>query len=344
MMNRIGWIAATLLMPLSFSQAASDALQRDAAWQTPANDVSIEILRDALTQQNATPQLIEQAIELFAVSLQNAAADRLDAFVNAAAQAVPAVDEILQAIGEDPAAPTDEGLNKLATPLRGPVEAYIGRSLVRQRLFDEALPLLADIEFATFIDPATLLFYRAACNHSLLHKKQTLEDLRVLLENDTQCPVRYARTAKLMLADIKPLEEDSLDEISRLMSDVERRLDLGRANDKVQQQEQAIIDKLSKLIDKIEQQQQQQQQQQQSSSGGGSGNAQGGQSQPMQDSQAAGGGGNGDVDRRDLGDRDGWGKLPPAERQEALQKIGRDLPTHYRDAIEAYFRKLATDK
>ncbi|WP_148080447.1 hypothetical protein [Roseimaritima ulvae] len=342
-MNRIGWIAATLLMPFSFVMAASDALQRDAAWQTPADDVSVEILRDALTQQNASPQLIEQAIELFAVSLEDAATDRLDAFVNAAAAAVPAIDEIMQSLTEQPFEAADERLNKLATPLRSVVEAYIGRGLVRERLFDEALPLLADVEVATFIDPATLLFYRAACNHSLLHKKQTLADLRLLLENDQQCPVRYARTAKLMLADIKPLEEDSLDEISRMMSDVERRLDLGRANDKVQQQEQAIIDKLSKLIDKIEQQQQQQQQQQQSS-GGGSGNAQGGQSQPMQDSQAAGGGGNGDVDRRDLGDRDGWGKLPPAERQEALQKIGRDLPTHYRDAIEAYFRKLATDK
>lgn len=343
MMNRVGWIAATLLMPFSFVMAASDALQRDAAWQTPQRDVSIEILRDALTQQNAKPQLIEQAIELFAVSLEDAAVDRLDAFVTAAAQAVPAVAEILQAIGENPETSEDERLNKLATPLRSIVEAYMGRGLVRQRLFDEALPLLTDVEFATFIDPATLLFYRAACNHSLLHKKQTLEDLRVLLENDQQCPVRYARTAKLMLADIKPLEEDSLDEISRLMSDVERRLDLGRANDKVQQQEQAIIDKLSKLIDKIEQQQQQQQQQQ--SSSGGSGQAQGGgQSQPMQDSQAGGAQGNGDVDRRDLGNRDGWGKLPPAERQEALQKIGRDLPTHYRDAIEAYFRKLATDK
>jgi hypothetical protein len=34
--------------------------------------------------------------------------------------------------------------------------------------------------------------------------------------------------------------------------------------------------------------------------------------------------------------------LPPAKREEALQQISRDLPTHYREAIEAYFRKLAT--
>ena len=63
----------------------------------------------------------------------------------------------------------------------------------------------------------------------------------------------------------------------------------------------------------------------------------------MNESQIAGGGANGDVDRKNIEDRDGWGKLPPAERQQALQQISRDLPTHYREAIEAYFRKLATD-
>lgn len=62
----------------------------------------------------------------------------------------------------------------------------------------------------------------------------------------------------------------------------------------------------------------------------------------MNDSQAAGGSGQGDVDKKNLNQRGGWGNLPPAQREEALQQISRDLPTHYREAIEAYFRKLAT--
>jgi len=342
-MVRWGCLTTCWFLAIGSVMAASDSLEREAEWQTPDRGVATAMLRDALQQQNVSSQLTEQATELFAAALETPAADRLEAFMLAAAHAVPTVDEIYQATASDQPLPMDKR-NKLSTPLRTIVEAYVGRDLVRERLFDEALPLFAEIEFKTFVDPATLLFHRAACNHALLNKEQTLEDLRALLENDQDCPVRYARTAKLMLADIKPLKEDSLDEISRLMSDVERRLDLGRANEKVQDQEQAIIDKLSKLIDKIENSNsQQQQQQQQSGSKGGQG-SQGGQSQPMQDSQAAGGSGNGDVDQRDLGNRNDWGKLPPAERQEALQKIGRDLPTHYRDAIEAYFRKLATDK
>ena len=75
----------------------------------------------------------------------------------------------------------------------------------------------------------------------------------------------------------------------------------------------------------------------------GSGGKGGGSGGDSNSSSSWGGNGTGDVDRKNIEDRDGWGKLPPAERTEALQQISRDLPTHYREAIEAYFRKLATD-
>jgi hypothetical protein len=39
----------------------------------------------------------------------------------------------------------------------------------------------------------------------------------------------------------------------------------------------------------------------------------------------------------------GWGDLPPKERDQALQAIGRDYPAHYRDLIEQYFRELAAE-
>ena len=35
-----------------------------------------------------------------------------------------------------------------------------------------------------------------------------------------------------------------------------------------------------------------------------------------------------------------WGKLPPKERASALAELTRDLPPSYREAIEAYFRKI----
>jgi lipopolysaccharide biosynthesis regulator YciM len=44
-----------------------------------------------------------------------------------------------------------------------------------------------------------------------------------------------------------------------------------------------------------------------------------------------------------LGNKAGWGDLPPKQRHEALQQIGKDYPAHYRDVIEQYFRKLASE-
>jgi hypothetical protein len=49
------------------------------------------------------------------------------------------------------------------------------------------------------------------------------------------------------------------------------------------------------------------------------------------------------VDPKDLGKKSGWGNLPPKDRQEVLQQIGRELPAHFRETIEDYFKRLARD-
>ncbi len=74
---------------------------------------------------------------------------------------------------------------------------------------------------------------------------------------------------------------------------------------------------------------------------GGAGNIR--SSSPAPDSRILGGKGPGQVDKKPLGAGSGWGDLPPKQRQEALQQIGKDYPAHYRDLIEQYFRKLASE-
>ena len=37
---------------------------------------------------------------------------------------------------------------------------------------------------------------------------------------------------------------------------------------------------------------------------------------------------------------DVWGRLPEKERAKAMVELTRGMPPKYRDAIEAYFRKL----
>jgi len=339
----LGWSG-----PLSI---ADDSFKHQASWSVYDTSQMNQMLRSSLDELGVIPTQIDKLADEFLSAIERDDADPLDAFVDITRAADPMLDELvissiqsmpLAAAKIDPDTPGYVALESLPKTLRMSFRTWLGRGLVRQRLYDEALPVIAEVDPQRTIDPVSALFFRGVCYHALLMKDDALSDLRMLLENEQRVPDRYVRTAKLMVADIKPLKEDSLDEISRLMTDVSRRLELGRADEEVKDREQQIIDKLTKLIDKIEEQQQQQQQQQQQSQSG-EGSPSGGQGAPMDDSRIAGASGSGDVDRRDIEKEPGWGNLPPAERKEALQQISRDLPTHYREAIEAYFRKLATD-
>jgi hypothetical protein len=240
-----------------------------------------------------------------------------------------------------PAAADIGWLNDPATDAfqRDAVRLWLGRECVRRDCFDEGLTLLADLDPTTSIDPASLLFHRAACQHWLLESDVAVESLDRLLERSGEIPVRYERVARLLRADIASLEDESLDHIARRMRDVTRRLDLGRPGPKTLAVQDGVIDSLDKMIKAIEQQQQQQQSQSSSGAGGG---GRSGNGTPMEDSRIAGGKGAGEVTKRELGDSDGWGKLPPHEREEALQQIGREFPAHYREAIEQYFKRLAS--
>jgi hypothetical protein len=122
------------------------------------------------------------------------------------------------------------------------------------------------------------------------------------------------------------------------MADIRRRLALARAGKRVRDQEDAVIAKLEKMIDELEKQRQMRRQQQARQSGSGRQ-----PNQPMQDSMPAQLHGPGEVDPKQIGKKDGWGNLPPKQRQEVLQQIGRDLPAHFRETIEEYFKRLAED-
>jgi len=213
---------------------------------------------------------------------------------------------------------------------------YYARWLAQHAYYDEALEQLAGLLPEDVVDPASLLFYQSVSSHRLLQKEQCLATVQRLLENERSLPRRYASVARLMEADIKPLQMDSLDEVSRLMEDIRRRLNLGRAGTRVRQEEDDVIAKLDKMIEELEKQRQQQQ-----ASGNGGGNLQ--PSSPAEQSGNYGGSGPGDVDQKRPRNQSNWGNLPPKERQEALQQISKDLPAHYREVIEEYFRKLARD-
>jgi len=187
------------------------------------------------------------------------------------------------------------------------------------------------IEPDDVIDPAMLLFCQSVVYHRLLYKDEALAALELLTTGVRDVPRRYEAVATLMREDLRDLKDESLDHIARRMEDIRRRLDLGHAGPKVRSVEDGVIASLDKLIEQIEQQQQQQ-----SSAGAATPTG-----QPAEDSRILGGSGPGDVADKRLGPPGGWGDLPPKQREETLQSIGRQFPAHYRDVIEQYFRKLA---
>ncbi|MCB9872630.1 MAG: hypothetical protein H6821_00500 [Planctomycetaceae bacterium] len=220
---------------------------------------------------------------------------------------------------------------------RNNLRLYYGQWLSQHAFYDEALEQLDGLTHDDVVDPASLLFHQSVVHHRLLNKDGCLISLNLLLENEKDIPRRYLSVAKLMEADIKPLEKDSLDEVSRLMDDIQRRLNFGRAGTRVRDEEEDVITKLDKMIEDLEKKRQQAQQ----ASGTANGTLQ--PSKPAEDSNAMGGTGPGNVDQKRLKNEATWGNLPPKERQEALQQISKDLPAHFRDVIEEYFRKLARD-
>ena len=335
--NLAAEVAAGSLLPAD----DGSELARQPTWTIPTRD-EVESRLLGWIDATVAPEGRAAALEAW----QNrAGGDLLDAVMASIAAADPRCLPVLAIV---PATPGVPPLTAATLPPwvedpatadfeREAVRLWLGRELVRQERYDDGLALLEGLEVADSIDPSALLFHTAACQHWLLRADDAVITLDRLLERADAIPVRYERVARLLRADMATLEDESLDHIARRMRDITRRLGLGRAGPGTRKVQDGVIESLDKLIAAIEEQQNQQ-----SGGGGAPGSGKSGNGKPMDDSRIAGGQGPGEVTRRDLGDGEGWGNLPPHEREQALQQIGREFPPHYREAIEQYFKRLAT--
>ncbi len=315
---------------------AQDELTKKASW-TPS---SAKILRDTMNRHLASIQLDElKKAKIDAVlSDENIemTGDHLESFTDALAIVEPKVIELVESLREHPENPKKPKLSvlddeKLAPVIRNNVSLAVGRWLAQNRFYDEAKDLLGLLKTGDVVDPGTLLFYRALVDHRLFEKNACLKTIDRLYENESSLPRRYTQISRLMQNDIKAMKAESLDHAARIMDDINRRISLNRSGKRVIGQEKRVIDMLDKIIEELEKQQQQQQ--------GSSTNP----SSPMQDSRIAGGKGDGRAQSKNYGEGGEWGDLPPAKRAEAMAEISKNLPPHYRQVIEEYFRKLAED-
>lgn len=214
-----------------------------------------------------------------------------------------------------------------------------GRWLAQHRFYDDALPLLEKLDPDNVIDPAGLLFYKAICQAELLRRKDALDTLTLLLNNTQDVPHRFQVIAEMMMQELSGQSEEGMQQVERIMKDVERRLEIGESGKGTQKQGDAIISALDKMLDDMEKQNQQQ------SSGGQGGNPQNqaGQ-QGASDSTIKGGAADGEADRKNLKGEGSWGMLDKKAEAKARELIRGRLPANFLDQIGRFSKKLAEQK
>ena len=313
--------AGDVFAPMKVEEAKSQVL----AWAASQPNLAAEQQRElaALWVAGALTEEADRLLELVVRSFAAVDADVAKLLVacnSSSPGLLPPDGAFLKQAGRDPYLVANLGL-------------FYGRFLVERRMFDEALDQLNAVDAHRVVDPASLFFFKAVAAQGTLDVKAALESLETLLKSVERVPVRYSATGTLMLEDLKGLEEKSLGEIARLMSDSERRRDLGRAGEKVQGVQERIISELDEIIKKVEQQQ-----------GGGGGGGDGGgnsneSSNGADDSQVKGAEAPGDVDKKKFSKDGNWGNLPTKEQAKAKSDLNRNFPSHYGRAIDQYFRK-----
>lgn len=218
------------------------------------------------------------------------------------------------------------------------VTLYHARWLTQHRFYDEAILMLEPINPENVVDPASLFFYRAVCRLRLLKPAESGDDITLLLNQTLDVPYRFRAVAEMMKEEVR-MATEGLPQVARLMSDVQRRLDLGNSDDPVQKREDEVVAALDKLLAEMEKQKQKQ---------SGDGQGEGQKNQPGQQGAAQsaikGSAADGEADRKELNENGSWGMLDKQAETKARELIRQQFPPNFLDAISRYTRRIAEQK
>lgn len=315
-----------------------------AAFVRMAPDQVQENLIGWLALSKAEQEPAAKALQLWAdqaVVKAMTAEETLDRLVASFALVDPTVHQLVDACRTGGARPVlnFEGV-RAETFFRNHVQLWYARWLTQHRLYDDAMTLLEPMNPEEVTDPASLFFYRAVCRLRLLKPDQAADDLVLLLNNTLDVPPRFRAVAEMMREEAG-IPAEGLPQVARLMSDVHRRLDLGKSDDPVQKREEEVIAALDKLLKDMEDRQKLQQQQQGEGGGGGSNQS---IDQPAGSSAVKGSPGTGDADKKDLTENGAWGMLDKQQEAQARELIRQQFPPNFLDAISRYTRRIAEQK
>ena len=287
--------------------------------------------------------------------LRESPEDRAAAITESLRLLHPEFKDALAALGEDNLGAAIVGLSKLRESndpyLAAAAAFYLARANMLDERFEDALPLLADLQGQWADKTASggeVLFLRGVAEVALLKHADAAVTLQRFLTEYPDAPERMRVGAFRQLEQLKLFEEGTLSDVHLRMDFSRRKLTLEDTGSETRQQQDKIIEILAKLIKEAEERECN------CRGGGGKGQKQGkpgeSQSKEGQGSQSgtSGGGSKGtDTDAVKRLTRGGpqspWSRLRDKDRDPVYSAIKEKFPARYQQLIEQYYKSFQDD-
>ncbi|HZN36280.1 MAG TPA: hypothetical protein VFB80_20770 [Pirellulaceae bacterium] len=333
-----------------FCCLTAGALAADANKVLDDFTASVEKSGATAEQKRVVAELVKQ--------LRQTPEDRAAAITESLRILYPDYRSALTALGEDNLGAAIVGLTKLrenADPyLAADASYYLGRAYLLDERFEDALPLLSDLEGKWADKTATgaeVLFLRGVAEVALLRHKEAMATLEKFLATYPDAPERMRVGAFRQLEQLKLFQEGTLSDVHLRMEFSRRKLSLEDTGTETRQQQDKIIEILAKLIKEAEEREC-------NCKGGGKGQGQKPGSKPGEgDGQAQGqgsqsgnsGGGSKGIDSDTVkrlhrgGPQSPWSQLRDKDRDPVYSAIKEKFPARYQQLIEQYYKSFQDD-
>lgn len=303
---------------------AREAWRNVAEWlrkQSVDTDSSSRNLRDLPAEPPADP---EERLRLVAERLAHFDEKARQAWLFWSSQQATGEAEAIACLEDD----------RLPEAVRASVATLHGLWLLREKRYDEALQVFRNFPTRSGVAPEAAIYGQSVAYFLLGQGPEAHRLAELLRTGPATLPVRYRVIAQAICAEVPRWEKSPLRQVSQLMGDAARRLSLARQDPQLVPQQDRILEILDRMIEEASRRRKKAQ-----APAGGTIRSQA----PAEESVPLGGKGPGEVAPRTLSGKSDWGALPPKDREEALQAIGREFPPQYRQVIEQYFRRLAEE-
>lgn len=139
---------------------------------------------------------------------------------------------------------------------RANLALVFAKAISSRRVYEEALEALRLVKPEEVVDPSAYFFHKAVAEHALMKRDDASQSIVRLLDDVADAPDRYKMVATLMFFDMQSWKRDEKDllQISKLMDNSGRRLDLSRAGKVTQEIQKKIVFRLDEVIKELENQ------------------------------------------------------------------------------------------